>query len=93
MRLLGVSITNLVSRTAQLALFEREQKKGALTTLMDAVNDRYGDFTLTWGSLLATSLSGGVIAPSWRPADGRNAAGDVSPDPYHTYPPPNTPQR
>jgi len=60
-RLLGVTISNLISRTVQLPLFEEEKKGMIITKLMDDINDRYGEFTLTWG----------VISPAWRPEGAR----------------------
>jgi DNA polymerase-4 len=34
---------------------------------MDEVNSRFGDFSLTWGSLLKRYNHAGVISPAWRP--------------------------
>ena len=78
-RLLGISISNLLPTTIQLTLFEKEHTRGALTTLMDDVNDRYGECTLTWGTLLLTPPPSGVIPPSWRPPGERNTTGTTSP--------------
>lgn len=40
---------------------------------MDAVNDRYGDFSVTFGSLLDNEEKGSfVISPAWRPEGIRN---------------------
>ena len=40
---------------------------------MDAVNNRFGDFTVTYGSLLSTEEKGShVISPAWRPDGIRN---------------------
>ena len=63
-RLLGVSMSNLLATTVQLTLFGKEYTSGALTSLMDEVNDRYGESTLTWGTLLLTPPPSGVIPPS-----------------------------
>jgi DNA polymerase-4 len=36
---------------------------------MDEVNDRYGDFTVTFGSLLDEGNKGShAISPAWRPS-------------------------
>jgi DNA polymerase-4 len=70
-RLLGVNISNLISRTVQLPLFEEEQKRILITRSMDDINDRYGEFTLTWGSLLFPFRHHGVISPAWRPEGAR----------------------
>jgi DNA polymerase-4 len=40
---------------------------------MDGVNNRYGDFTVTFGSLLDNGDKGSfVISPAWRPDGIRN---------------------
>lgn len=70
-RLLGVSISNLTAKTVQLPLFEEEQKRMTTTKLMDDINDRYGEFTLTRGSLLFSFHHQGVISPAWRPEGAR----------------------
>jgi DNA polymerase-4 len=92
-RLLGVTISNLISTPLQAALFEQEQKRGALTSLMDDVNDRYGDFTLTWGTLLLTPPPSGIIPPSWRPPDDHNTTGGASSKRRHHVTPLYTAQR
>lgn len=73
-RLLGVRITNLCYQREQLPLFEKERKKAFLINAMDVVNDKYGDFTLTFGSLLGNDEEKGshVISPAWKPAGIRN---------------------
>ena len=72
-RLLGVRLTNLQYHTQQLSLFPEERRKTEMVRAMDAVNNRFGDFTVTFGSLLATEEKGShVIPPSWRPDGIRN---------------------
>jgi len=73
-RLLGVRITNLCYQREQLPLFEKERKKAFLINAMDVVNDKYGDFTLTFGSLLGNDEEKGshVISPAWKPEGIRN---------------------
>jgi DNA polymerase-4 len=40
---------------------------------MDEINDLYGDFSVTFGSLLSTEEKGShVISPAWRPDGIRN---------------------
>ena len=68
-RLVGVSLANLVRGRAQIPLFEGERKREELVLAMDRVNDRYGEFTLTWGPLLG-GRKGRVVPPSWRPREG-----------------------
>lgn len=67
-RLLGVSLSGLVKGSTQLPLFEDERKRGEMLRAMDEINSRFGDFTLTWGSLLEREETPGVISPAWRPA-------------------------
>ncbi|HEX9078570.1 MAG TPA: DNA polymerase IV [Desulfuromonadaceae bacterium] len=69
-RLLGVTLSNLVHQGEQLSLFESERKRASATRAMDEVNSRFGDFTVTFGSLLPEREKNGsfVIAPAWRPS-------------------------
>jgi DNA polymerase-4 len=66
-RLLGVRITGLRYHGEQLPLFTDERKKTLAVSAMDGVNDRYGDFTVTYGTLLGEAKGAGVISPAWRP--------------------------
>lgn len=67
-RLLGVRITNLCYQTNQLPLFEEERRKTLATEAMDTVNGRFGDFTVTFGSLIDEENKGAkVISPAWKP--------------------------
>ena len=50
-RLLGVGVSLLKKEWCQLDLFERREKKDKLLKAMDRVNERFGDWTLTWASL------------------------------------------
>jgi DNA polymerase-4 len=50
-RLLGVGVSLLKKEWCQLDLFERRDKKDKLLKAMDRVNERFGDWTLTWASL------------------------------------------
>ena len=73
-RLLGVRITNLCYQREQLPLFEEERRKAFMISAMDTVNDRFGDFTVTYGSLLGNNEEKGshVISPAWKPEGIRN---------------------
>jgi DNA polymerase-4 len=72
-RLLGVRITNLSCRCEQLPLFAGERRKTLAAGAMDAVNDRYGDFSVTFGTLMDNEEKGSfVISPTWRPEGIRN---------------------
>jgi DNA polymerase IV len=67
-RLLGVRITNLTHQTEQLSLFEQDRKANQMAAAMDEANDRFGEFTVTFGSVLETEEKGShVISPAWRP--------------------------
>jgi hypothetical protein len=67
-RLLGVRLTNLKYQVAQLPLFPQERRKALMVRAMDAVNNRYGDDTVTFASLMDTEEKGShVISPAWRP--------------------------
>ncbi|MCX5882609.1 MAG: DNA polymerase IV [Deltaproteobacteria bacterium] len=67
-RLLGVRLSNLQHQAAQLPLFPQERRKALMVRAMDAVNNRYGDFTVTFASLVNTEeKSSHVISPAWRP--------------------------
>ncbi len=50
-RLLGVGVSMLKKEWCQLDLFEKRAKKDNLLNAMDRVNERFGDWTLTWASL------------------------------------------
>jgi len=70
---LGVSLSNLQHNQQQLSLFEEERRKSEATRAMDAVNDRFGDYSVTFGSLLQSEEKGShVISPAWRPEGIRN---------------------
>jgi DNA polymerase-4 len=67
-RLLGVCLSGLERENGQMHLFAEFSKKKALLRAMDTVNDRHGDFKLTWGSCLAHRDPPRVISPAWRPS-------------------------
>ena len=50
-RLLGVGVSLLKKEWCQLDLFEKREKKDSLLRAVDRVNERFGDWTLTWGAL------------------------------------------
>jgi DNA polymerase-4 len=67
LRLIGVSLGKVIKDDGQVELFLAERKRGELLHAMDAVNDRFGSFTLTWGALVDEREPSGVISPAWRP--------------------------
>lgn len=75
-RLLGVRLTNLRHREEQFSLFDDKKRQRFATRAMDEVNDRYGEFTVTFGSLRADDEARGsfVISPAWRPEGIRSVA-------------------
>ncbi|MBU5638148.1 DNA polymerase IV [Geomonas sp. Red69] len=75
-RLLGVRITNLSHQAEQLPLFESERKKALVASAMDHVNNRFGDFSVTFGTLLGKECGAKVISPAWRPEGVRNVDAD-----------------
>ena len=67
-RLVGVRITNLTHNVDQLPLFEKERKAALLAAAMDEANDRFGEFAVTFASVMETEEKGShVISPAWRP--------------------------
>jgi DNA polymerase-4 len=70
-RLVGVSLSGLIPNTDQLPLFESDQRRRRLLATMDGINDRYGDRTVQWGTLIVGRLPKTVISPSWRPKGAR----------------------
>jgi DNA polymerase-4 len=71
-RLLGVSLSGLLNDPRQLPLMTEERKRSSVLKAMDSVNDRYGDFTLTWGSYIMQDREAGVISPAWKPSGVRH---------------------
>ncbi len=72
-RQLGVRLSNLKYEAEQLSLFQEVQKKSDAIKAMDIVNDRFGEFKVTFGSLLSSDEKGSyVISPAWRPEGIRN---------------------
>jgi DNA polymerase-4 len=50
-RLLGVGVSLLKKEWCQLDLFEKGNRKEKMLQAMDRVNERFGDWTLTWAGL------------------------------------------
>ena len=67
-RLLGVSLSNLIYKGLQLPLLSRERKEFLLNNAIDAVNDLFGDESLIYATVSeGGSREAGVISPAWRP--------------------------
>jgi len=66
-RLLGVRLTNLQNQQQQYTLFDNGERMQGVAEAMDTVNDRYGSFTVSFGSVLDSERAARVISPAWRP--------------------------
>lgn len=66
-RLLGIVVSGLVATPQQIPLLEEDVRAHHLSEAIDAINGRYGNFTLTRALLLERSRHKGVISPAWRP--------------------------
>ena len=70
-RLVGVSVSSLERNMEQMPLFAEERKRKFIAEAMDEINDRYGSFTVTWGTLADRHRHERVISPAWRPTGDR----------------------
>jgi DNA polymerase IV len=70
-RLVGVSVSGLARNVVQMPLFGEERKRTFVTEAMDDINDRFGEFTITWGTLADRYHHERVISPAWRPTGDR----------------------
>ncbi len=68
-RLLGIALSDLRQEEGQMLLFDQrdQKKKEALARAVDAVNDKFGEHTVTLASTIARKEGPGVISPAWRP--------------------------
>jgi DNA polymerase-4 len=73
-RLLGVALSSF-GNDGQLALFEKSDRREreALLKAMDAVNDKFGEYKITWASTANQERGHGVISPAWRPSGVRKS--------------------
>ena len=71
-RLLGISVSNLVTNYFQIPLFKKDRDRISVLKAMDKINGRYGEFSVTQARLLDRYSHKGVIAPAWRPTGIRN---------------------
>jgi len=65
-RLLGISVSGLVRDLKQMTAFENS-RAGSLFESLDAVNDKYGEFSVARARLQERTSAPRVISPSWRP--------------------------
>jgi DNA polymerase-4 len=68
-RLLGVSLSSLGKDDNQMSLFQdtEREKSVARAKAMDAVNDKFGEHSITFASTLGEQKDHKVISPAWRP--------------------------
>jgi DNA polymerase-4 len=74
-RLLGVSISQLGKEGGQMSLFDQKNtaKKTLRNKAMDAVNDKFGENTVTFALAIDQEADHNVISPSWRPTGVRKS--------------------
>jgi DNA polymerase-4 len=70
-RLVGVSVSALEHREEEASLFDLERRRTQTSLVMDRINDRYGEFMVTWGTLAQRYDHRRVISPAWRPGGAR----------------------
>jgi DNA polymerase-4 len=70
-RLVGVSVSSLERNMKQVPLFNEERKQKFIAETMDEINDQYGEFTVTWGTLAQRNHNERIISPAWRPTGNR----------------------
>lgn len=69
-RLLGITLSCLAKDGGQMTLFQEtgREKKASLAKAVDAVNDKFGEHTITLASAITREEGPGVISPAWRPS-------------------------
>ncbi len=74
-RLLGISLSCLGKDGNQMLLFQEtdREKKAALAKAVDVINDKFGEYTITFASTITREEGPGVISPAWRPSGVRNS--------------------
>ncbi len=74
-RLLGVSLSSLSSEGDQMFLFDQREreKRAAVAKAVDAVNDKFGEHTVTFASTVSEEKDHKVISPAWRPSGVRKS--------------------
>ena len=74
-RLLGVSLSQLNKEGGQMSLFEEEvrTKRSRVNKAMDAVNDKFGENTVTFALTVDQDSGHRVISPAWRPSGVRKS--------------------
>lgn len=71
-RLLGVRLSHLEKESGQMVLFDDMRRRRALLEAVDEVNNRFGEYNLTWASYRRKLEIPRVISPAWRPGGVKN---------------------
>ena len=66
-RLLGISLSDLSFEGFTPSLLQHDIKKEKLQTALDGINDRFGEFTLSYGDTISDLRGQRVVSPTWRP--------------------------
>ncbi len=74
-RLFGVALSALGKDDHQMTLFQDKdrEKRAAVARAMDAVNDKFGELTLTYAATISEEKDHKVISPAWRPSGVRKS--------------------
>jgi DNA polymerase-4 len=74
-RLFGVSLSSLGKDENQISLFQdpEQDKRTAMAKAMDAVNDKFGERSITFASIMTEEKDHKVISPAWRPSGVRKS--------------------
>ena len=62
-RLIGISVFNLVPYIKQLSFYVEDEREELLARVVDRINDRYGDFTVRRARLVSSIFKHNVIPP------------------------------
>ena len=74
-RLFGVALSALGKERDQMTLFRDpdREKRAAVARAMDAVNDKFGELTVTYAATIGEEKDHKVISPAWRPSGVRKS--------------------
>ncbi len=74
-RLFGISLSSLGKNGNQMSLFQNQEqdKRAAMAKAMDAVNDKFGEQSITFASTISEKKDHNVISPAWRPSGVRKS--------------------
>jgi len=72
-RLLGISLSHLSFEPQTGSLLPEDIRKEEIQKTLDGINDRFGEFTLSYGDTIVDLRTQKVIPPSWRPKGVKNS--------------------